>query len=249
MGGIVILIFILAIISAFLVFKEPLKALVNQNQAITPAAVATPPRHATQTKERSSSGSPEKSTKPDDHGVIVVEGGAGTPSPQLVASSKPSTSSLSNNGLRETSAPENPDPPKKATLYWIKVSDDGQIHLQKAVRQIRMGDSPMSSAIRALLRGPNADELNASIQTLVPTGTQLLSAYVQNRVAFLNFSEEFQFNTLGTEGLKAQLRQIVFTATEFETVESVQILINGKHVQYLGGDGFFVGKPIGRNAF
>ena len=75
-----------------------------------------------------------------------------------------------------------------------------------------------------------------------------LKAWVQDSVAYLNFSESFMFNPLGGDGLRAQVRQVVWVATEFPTVRSVQILIEGKKVQYLGGDNVAVGQPLTRQS-
>jgi germination protein M len=44
--------------------------------------------------------------------------------------------------------------------------------------------------------------------------------------------------------LLAQLQQVVLTATQFSTVDAVQILIDGRTVDYLGGDGVYVGRPL-----
>ena len=70
--------------------------------------------------------------------------------------------------------------------------------------------------------------------------------WLENETAFVDFTEALRFNQFGTEGLHAELQQIVFTATEFQTVESVQILINGDKIDYLSSEGIFVGKPLTR---
>jgi spore germination protein GerM len=49
---------------------------------------------------------------------------------------------------------------------------------------------------------------------------------------------------MGLEGLLAQLQQVVRTATQFSTVDAVQILIEGQNEEYLGGDGVYIGEPL-----
>ena len=107
----------------------------------------------------------------------------------------------------------------------------------------------MTETLNTLLEGPTSEELNLGLLNLIPDGTRLLSAAVRDRVAYLNFSEEFRFNPMGFEGLMAQLQQIVYSTTEFSTVERVQILIEGQLVEYLGVEGIFIGKPLGRDSF
>jgi spore germination protein GerM len=68
---------------------------------------------------------------------------------------------------------------------------------------------------------------------------------IEGNTALISFNEEFQYNSLGREGCEAQLKQIVWTATEFPNIHNVQILINGKKVDFLS-EGINVTYPIGR---
>jgi germination protein M len=132
----------------------------------------------------------------------------------------------------------------RGTLYFIRVSDDGRILAEPVTRTIRYDSGPLTGVVNALIAGPSAEDLNNGLLSLVPQGTELLSARVASGVAFLSFNEDFRFNSMGLEGLLAQLQQVVLTATEFETVDAVQILIDGRTVDYLGGDGVYVGSPL-----
>lgn len=137
-----------------------------------------------------------------------------------------------------------PETTRTTTLFFIRVTDDGRILAEPVQRRIRFSGGPLTHTINALIAGPNADDLNRGLLSLIPQGTELLSARVSDGVAFLNFNEAFRFNTMGLEGYLAQMQQIVHTATVFSTVDAVQILINGEVVEYLGGDGVFVGRPL-----
>ena len=134
-------------------------------------------------------------------------------------------------------------------LYLVRVDDDGIITRHRVQRTVPSSDSPMTDALEALLSGPNADELSRGFISLVPAGTRLLSAKVRGSTAYLDFSEEFMYNRYGIAGYAGQLRQIVYTATEFPTVKDVQILIQGHTRDYLGGDGVYIGKPLSRAQF
>ncbi|THB65390.1 MAG: hypothetical protein D6B26_03835 [Spirochaetaceae bacterium] len=138
---------------------------------------------------------------------------------------------------------------RTAYLYYIRVHEDGSISTEKKSRRLPSSDSPLTSNIHALIQGPTAEDLNDGLLNLIPEGTRLLGASVQNRVAYLNFNEAFRFNPLGTEGIVAQLQQVILTATEFSSVDRVQFLINGAQIDYLGGDGVYIGQPLGRNSF
>ncbi len=138
---------------------------------------------------------------------------------------------------------------RNSNIYFIRVTDQGTIYPEGVIREVAYTNNPMTETLNTLLEGPTSDELNLGLLNLIPDGTRLLSAAVRDRVAYLNFSEEFRFNPMGFEGLMAQLQQIVYSTTEFSTVERVQILIEGELVEYLGVEGLFVGKPLSRDSF
>ncbi len=134
-------------------------------------------------------------------------------------------------------------------LYFIRVDDDGVITRHQVKRTVGASDSPMTDALDALMSGPNADELARGYISLIPSEAKLLSAQVLGSTAYLNFNEPFMYNRYGIEGYAGQLKQIIYTATEFSTVKDVQILIDGQKRDYLGGDGVFIGKPLSRASF
>jgi spore germination protein GerM len=133
-------------------------------------------------------------------------------------------------------------------LYFIEVGRDGAILRTRVVRSIPATGSPLADTVRLLLQGPTVDERNRGLITLIPPGTGLQNAQVRGSTAYLSFSEEFQFNTYGVEGYIGQLRQIIWTATEFPNVSDVQILIEGRRIDYLG-ERIAIGSPLGRNSF
>lgn len=138
---------------------------------------------------------------------------------------------------------------RMATLYFVRVDDDGVISRHEVKRTVGASDSPMTDSLAALLAGPDADELSRGFISLVPAGTKLLSAQVRGSTAYLNFNEAFMYNRYGIEGYAGQLKQVVYTTTTFPNVKDVQILIEGKKVDYLGGDGVYIGKPLSRASF
>jgi germination protein M len=137
---------------------------------------------------------------------------------------------------------------KTVPLYFVRIDDDGVIVRQEVKRQLPVSDSPLTDALGALLSGPNEDEIRRKLVSLVPQGTKLLSAKVRGSTAFLSFNEAFMYNHYGIEGYAGQLKQIVYTATTFPTVQDVQFLIEGEKRDYLG-EGIYIGAPLGRNSF
>lgn len=146
-------------------------------------------------------------------------------------------------------SPEAPAPTRSAFLYFVHIDDDGTIVRQEVKRQIPSSDSPLTDSLNALIGGPSAEEMRRHLVSLIPTGTKLLSAQVRGGTVYLNFNEAFMYNHYGIEGYAGQLKQVVYTATAFSTVQDVQILIDGERHDYLGGEGVYIGKPLSRGSF
>lgn len=134
-------------------------------------------------------------------------------------------------------------------LYFMIITSNGTVNRREVVRTMKKSDSPLMDAVNALIEGPNSTEADSGCRTLLSDGTRLLGASVRNGVATLNFSSEFEFNRYGIEGLRGQLQQLVYTATAFQTVESVQFLIDGEKKEYLGSEGVWIGTPLRRSSF
>jgi hypothetical protein len=149
-------------------------------------------------------------------------------------------------------APSTPSPAKPAetrerAIYFTQVDKDGAILRTRVTRKITVSDSPMLDSLNALLSGPTADEQRRGLVSLIPGGARVLQAVVRGSTAYISFSEDFQYNTYGVEGYAAQLKQIVWTVTEFSNIKDVQILIEGRRVDYLG-EGLWIGSPVDRES-
>ena len=137
---------------------------------------------------------------------------------------------------------------RERNIYFTQIDNDGQIFQSRVTRRLPVSESPMVDSLNVMLMGPSADELNRGILNLIPQNTRMLSAIVRGNTAYISFSEDFLFNAFGIEGYIAQLRQIIWTVTEFSNVRDVQILIEGRRLDYLG-EGIWIGSPISRQSF
>jgi len=131
------------------------------------------------------------------------------------------------------------------SLYLMKVDNAGSIYWATVKRSLPASDSPLQDALESLIRGPSKEEEKQGLISLIPKNAKILNATVRGNTAYISFSEDFLFNTYGTEGYASQRRQIVLTATEFSNVKDVQILIDGKRIDYLG-EGVWIGSPVSR---
>ena len=138
---------------------------------------------------------------------------------------------------------------KDISLYFMYIDATGNLIRKETVRSIPSTNSILTATLQALLAGTTTAEESKGYISLIPDGTVLLSASVKNKVAYLNFNDAFQWNKYGVEGYFGQLIQIVYTATSFSTVDSVQFLIEGMKQDYLGSEGVWIGSPLSRASF
>jgi germination protein M len=176
--------------------------------------------------------------------IVTVPGKPEAPAPKAQETKPRET----NSQPAERNAAEKPKT-RLSLLYFVKVDEDGGINMQKSKRSIQIGDSPLESVLASLLSGPTNDELKKDFVSFIPVGTKLVSATVRGSTAVLNFNEKFMFNSVGIEGYAGQLKQVVYTATEFSNIQDVQFLIEGQKRDYLGGEGVYIGRPLSRNSF
>ena len=118
----------------------------------------------------------------------------------------------------------------------------------------------------ALLAGPSAREQAAQpfIRTLIPDGTKLLGLEVSRGLATVDLSAEFgSFSPddawdLGMFELRGRLAQVVYTLTQFGTVDRVNFKLEGKPVKVLFGipspdegvaDAVVLDKPVTRATY
>jgi spore germination protein GerM len=164
------------------------------------------------------------------------------------ATPKPSTPATGTAPSPSPASSPRPTRTRAARLWFAKVDEDGVIELAPVARTLPVGDSPLSDNLAALLAGPTSAERTAGLVSFVPSGTVVRSVTVKGDTAVIDFNEQFRFNALGVEGLRAELRQVVWAATEFPSVSRVQVLIEGRRVDFLGPEGAAVGSPLGRDS-
>ncbi len=185
----------------------------------------------------------EKTDRSQSKGVLVQsQKKAAVEKPVKGTEKKPVRENASH--PKETSAA-----PRTTVVFFVSIDSDGKISRHAVKKTVPKSDSPMTDALNMLFQSPQMKERKEGMRSLIPVGTKLRSAWVKNGVAFINVSDEFQYNQYGIDGYLAQLAQVVFTATEFPTVQSVQILIEGQKKEYLGAEGVWIGTPLSRASF
>ncbi|HET7030928.1 MAG TPA: GerMN domain-containing protein [Candidatus Limnocylindrales bacterium] len=115
--------------------------------------------------------------------------------------------------------------------------------LVPVLRTVPKSTATATAAMKALLAGPSAKERAATLplKTLIPTGSKLLGVEISGGLATVDLSAEFaSFSPddawdLGAFSLRGRLAQVVYTLTQFPTVDRVTFELEGKPVKALFG--------------
>ena len=92
-------------------------------------------------------------------------------------------------------------------------------------------------AVEALLDGPDSFEASIGMTSQIPRGTDLLGLRIDVGVATVDLSGEFASGG-GSLSMSLRVAQVVFTLTQFDTVDTVSILLDGAvPTEGIGGEG------------
>ncbi len=104
------------------------------------------------------------------------------------------------------------------------------------------------AALTALLQGPSEKESAAGVGTSIPAGTKLLGLDISSGVATVDLSHEFESGG-GTLSMTMRLAQVVYTITQYPTVQSVQFRLDGHPVTVFSGEGIVLDHPVTRDDY
>ena len=142
-------------------------------------------------------------------------------------------------------------PPRtEVQVFFVRTEPGGRAQTLAAVRR-RVPDGPgdalASEALRALLDGPTRAERSHGLTSEIPPGTALRSVALRGGMATVDLGVAFTQGG-GSSSMLARVWQVVYTATQFRDVSSAQLLIGGRRVAALGGEGLMIGAPMRRPA-
>jgi germination protein M len=154
-----------------------------------------------------------------------------------------------------TPAPGTPTPgptsqPSGTTViraYFILAGEPGVEGLVPVLRVVPATVAVARAAMLQLLEGPTADEQGASpgIGTAIPSGSGLLGLAIDGGVATVDLSGQFASGG-GSTSTIYRLAQVVYTLTQFPTVESVVFRVDGQVVEVFGSEGLVLDGPQAR---
>lgn len=106
------------------------------------------------------------------------------------------------------------------------------------------------ATLRALIDGPSdADQaLIDDVSSAVPEETLLLGVTIDDGVATVDLSREFESGG-GSFSMFSRLAQVVYTVTQFPTVDAVRFQLDGQPVTVFSGEGIVLDAPVARDDY
>ncbi|RIK45539.1 MAG: hypothetical protein DCC58_06090 [Chloroflexi bacterium] len=200
----------------------------------TPTATAT-----------SASGALTPTAAPENTPTTAPEAPSATPTTPPAPTTAPATPTSAPTS-EPTSAPATPTAPTETltlSVYFIRDEKVGTAH-----RVVPHTLQVAAAAMEALLAGPTEEEAAAGLTSAIPEGTRLLGVSLTNGIATVNLTKEFESGG-GSLSMGARLAQVVYTVTQFPTVEGVLFALDGELVEVFGGEGLILDGPRDRSDF
>lgn len=179
---------------------------------------------------------------------------------ETTTSTAPETTTSTSATETTTTAPETTttsEPPEMEEMdvvaYFILENIDDPAmgpYLVPVYRGAPETEGVAAAAVEALLEGPSQDEVDGmpSISSAVPEGSQLLGIVIEDGVATVDLSGDFDDGG-GTASMAARLAQLVFTLTRFPTVDGVLLHLDGEPVEVFSSEGIILDGPQTRDDY
>lgn len=116
------------------------------------------------------------------------------------------------------------------------------------LRELPETEGVARAAMEALLEGPSSGEAETGLTTSIPDGTELLDIAIEDDVAIVDLSGDFESGG-GSLSMRSRLAQVVYTLTQFPTVDAVQFRLDGVDTDTFGGEGVTLDGPAERDDF
>ena len=139
--------------------------------------------------------------------------------------------SSSPGGSPTTSPSESPDPTRSMT-YELWFNYDGSLFVTHRTEPFTPGVG--RRALEALFEGPNAAERDAKVGTSINPGTRVLDLTIHDRVATVDLDAAFTAEETPAIAV-GSLSQVIYTLTQFDSVEGVVFEVEGTPLTNFGG--------------
>jgi spore germination protein GerM len=166
------------------------------------------------------------------------------PSPSTTSKPRPTTSKTPTTEPSSTPS-ETSTPTGTLTVHvWFTQGE----HLFLATRSQAATVAVGRAALTQLLAGPTSQERDAGVGTTIPAGTELIDLNIQDGVATVDMNGAYDDGG-GSLSMRMRLAEVVYTITQFPSVQGVDFQLDGSAVEAFSGEGIVLDHPQTRADF
>ena len=173
-------------------------------------------------------------------GLFAAVALAGCGSDHAVSLGKPGATATTSTAPEQTGS----KPSQLSLEVWF-TRDNGLVAVRRTHPPTQL---VATAAMKALLDGPTADERSAGLTSSVPPGTRLLGIGIRDGLATVDLTSEYQSGG-GALSMQTRLGQVVYTLTQFPTVQKVRFRLDGSPVNVFSSEGIVLDHPVGRSDY
>lgn len=137
--------------------------------------------------------------------------------------------------------------PSSECNIWFVKSQGTRMSMVGVKRRAGSGKSGVESAVRALLEGPSAAELESGLGSEIPRGTILLGVSEEDGSIVLDLSRRFASGG-GSDSMETRLEQLAKTVSAVAGNQPVFLNVEGQRLTMTQGEGIEIKQPINRGA-
>lgn len=176
--------------------------------------------------------------------VACAESGARSLGPAPGNDPVSPSSSTSPTGSPMTPSPSPSPVPARSMTYEVWFNYDGFLFVTHRTEPFIPAVG--AAAVEALLEGPTNAEAAADLTSAITPGTDLLSLLIDDGVATVDLSGAFTSEETPAIAV-GSLSQVVYTLTQFDSVDSVVVEVDGNPLRNFGG--YEIDGPLRRSHF
>lgn len=134
---------------------------------------------------------------------------------------------------------------KPVRVYFTKSRSPDDIYFVTVVRRIAPDENYYSAALRELFLGPNKAEEFKGIMTEIPIGTRLIDVTEnpEEDEVLVNLSSQYLTGG-GSATMQLRYLQLYKTLAKIAPDKKFYLLIEGKKIKAIGGEGLEVSEPL-----
>ncbi len=179
-----------------------------------------------------------------DAGPVTTGEGASGP---VTTSTQPRVTTPPTTGPTDGDTTTTSEPPETTQFVDVYFLQDGQYATAVATR-IPATPDIAANAMRALIAGPTESQQEIGLSSSVPTDTLLLGLTIADGTAIIDLSREFEAGG-GSFAMISRLAQVVYTLTQFPTVDEVEFWLDGEPVTVFSSEGLLLEDPVSRSDY